>query len=751
MNKVLSLKGKFEQKQSSARGGSPRLPQGATVVVQDVIGLLNDLQGLADFWRRPENERLGVCLISARYRKVAAKSNRIHGFLSKKSSDPNQKIVGAKFTDEHHPKHIITYCVSPDLIQHTLENMRRVIDIMNADFGGRINAGLFLDEHAFDHVPFKEYKIVKTTFQKCVVDAWYVTNFELPENHVDTSQSGIVTVFNTGEDTISLLKKFGIQAYSYDLIDSHTIRLDEKALTILMDSAPYLVAMSLEDISLYSNDDLSVITTSQVEHQIPSPGNQPIIGVIDTLFNTQVYMHEWVTFENCISEDIEPDKKDYIHGTQVSALIVDGPSLNPELDDGCGRFRVKHFGVALDRPTSSVDVIRRIRDVVNHHPEIHVWNLSLGSDAEINHNFISAEGSVLDQIQVEYNVIFVIAATNRRIDEVKDKRIGAPADSVNAMVVGSVDVNKKPAEYARYGGVLSFFVKPDVSYYGGTKENMLHTVDGRGERSVMGTSFSAPWISRKLAYLIEVIGLSREVAKALLIDAAISWSPETDKYRLRMIGNGVVPVRIEDILSADDSEIKFVMDGISEKYDTYNYKIPVPVVAQHQPFVAKATMCYYPSCSRNQGVDYTDTEMDLYFGRIDNNKRIKTINQNIQVAEEPGYVTEDDARSNYRKWDNVKHITEILKPNARAKKAYDNTQWGISIKTKERLQPVEPRQLKFGMVITLREINGVNRLEDFVQQASLSGWFVERIDTKERVDIYQQAETEVEFSDEDSN
>ncbi len=32
--------------------------------------------------------------------------------------------------------------------------------------------------------------------------------------------------------------------------------------------------------------------------------------------------------------------------TAVSYIIVDGPRGNPELADGCGRFRVRHFGVA---------------------------------------------------------------------------------------------------------------------------------------------------------------------------------------------------------------------------------------------------------------------------------------------------------------------------------------------------------------------------------------------------------------------
>jgi hypothetical protein len=33
-------------------------------------------------------------------------------------------------------------------------------------------------------------------------------------------------------------------------------------------------------------------------------------------------------------------------------------------------------------------------------------------------------------------------------------------------------------------------------------------------------SFAAPWIARKLSYLIDILGLNRELAKALIIDAA---------------------------------------------------------------------------------------------------------------------------------------------------------------------------------------------------------------------------------------
>ena len=49
----------------------------------------------------------------------------------------------------------------------------------------------------------------------------------------------------------------------------------------------------------------------------------------------------------------------------------------------------------------------------------------------------------------------------------KEMRICSPADSLNSLVVNAVDFNGQSATYTRVGPVLSFFHKPDVSYYGG--------------------------------------------------------------------------------------------------------------------------------------------------------------------------------------------------------------------------------------------------------------------------------------------
>ena len=83
------------------------------------------------------------------------------------------------------------------------------------------------------------------------------------------------------------------------------------------------------------------------------------------------------------------EQADYVHGTTVTSLIVDGPSLNPHLDDGCGRFRVRHFGVAKHAQNSSAAVMTAIRSIVETNKDIKVWNLSLGSALEIDPSVIS--------------------------------------------------------------------------------------------------------------------------------------------------------------------------------------------------------------------------------------------------------------------------------------------------------------------------------------------------------------------------
>ena len=307
--------------------------------------------------------------------------------------------------------------------------------------------------------------------------------------------------------------------------------------------------------------------------------------------------------------------------------------------------------------------------------------------------------------------------------------------------------NGEKVSYARRGKVLSFFNKPDICYYGGDEGEKLRTCTGTGQKMSSGTSFAAPWISRKIAYLIYKIGLSREIAKALIIDSATGWNL-VDDIKAEYYGFGKVPIRIEDIIQSKRDEIKFYIESESTDFDTYTYGIPVPLDKEKCPYIAKATLCYFPKCTRNQGVDYTNTELDLYFGRVMQNKKgniiIKTINDNKQ-SDDDGRVLEGDARKYNRKWDNVKHIVEEYKTNARAKKVYESSSWGLSVKSKDRLGKGDGKGIKFGVVITLKEINGVNRYNEFIRQCSFKGWIVNKIDIENRLELYNIAEEEIKF------
>ena len=71
--------------------------------------------------------------------------------------------------------------------------------------------------------------------------------------------------------------------------------------------------------------------------------------------------------------------------------------------------------------------------------------------------------------------------------------------------------------------------------------------------------------------------------------------------------------------------------------------------------------------------------------------------------------------------------------------------WGLSIKTKERLKVKNGRGLTFGVVITLKEMNGENRIDDFIKLCMVRGWIVNQIDINNRIDIYAKAEEEITF------
>ncbi len=742
MNNVLELKGKrFVQESKKGNGGGAAINSKVVVTNNHVKKLQSKLQSLREFWMNEDKPFSGI-LISVHYNKIVAKTNRISGLF--KGDQSNYAIVGAKFNTEK-TKHIITYFLEDADIEDSIKLLENVSKVLTIYFTDGISKEVFEQKILFDRIDFKKYFLSKTLFRQIVADVSYIDDFEVEMARKHDKES-IITLFDIGVDVKSVFNKIGIDILSSRILDNRTVYLDENQMNLLYEKAPYLVAMATENLSDLSPDDFIEEYESDIT-SIPNPGIEPTIGVIDTLFDKRVYFSKWVEYHDMVDDNIPKGQNDYRHGTAVSSIIVDGPKMNPWLDDGCGRFKVRHFGVAAGAQFSSFTIIKLIKTIIESNKDIKVWNISLGSNQEINDNFISAEAAVLDQIQYENDVIFVVAGTNKSREDVN--KIGSPADSINSMVVNAVTKSGLSTKYSRKGLALSFFAKPDVSYYGGSEEQYIQVCEPLGTTFVAGTSFAAPWIARKLAYLIDVLGLNREIAKALIIDAARGWNDAPTPEEVALYGHGIVPIKITDIIQTPEDEIRFLVTDVSEKWNTYNYHFPIPLKADTYPYYARATMCYFPLCDRAQGVDYTNTELNLHFGRIQDDGKLNEINDDKQnlddIGESRSYILEGDARERFRKWDNVKYIAETVKDRRVPKKSYRNKNWGMEIKTNNRLEPEDGVGLRFGVVVAIKEMYGINRIDEFIKNCNLNGWLVNAIDIQNRIEIHEKINEEIRF------
>lgn len=749
MNPLLQVKLRFTGEKNTQKPGARNLRAKAETSTEKIDELIDSLRAVLRFYK--DNSRItNNVMIDVWYNDIIAKSNRVRELLKPSKHSTNDTVVGARFSDapEGEENHIITHYVDEKTIYKTIEELQVAKEFLLKRLGGKATPMNFTEPNC--SIDYEGFSIGKGKLRDLIIDCSVVEKFDVPRVTSIPDRDNFLITFYKSELSLSLLlEKLRVDdtQLPYMAYGDNTISVTRDLFEIINDKIPYMISMISTDISSITLED--IYPKSRDEYDIPDPQNEPVIGVIDTFFDESVYFSKWVDNKDYIS-DLEKYQNDLTlrdHGTEVTSIIVDGPRMNPWLDDGCGRFRVRHFGVCSSR-ISTIRFVKKIKDIVNENPDIHVWNLSLGTDDEVSKNFVSFDAAALDEIQAKKNVIFVVSGTNdnRKIQE-GILKVGAPADSLNSLVVNSVRRDGQPAGYSRKGNILSFYNKPDISYYGGDFNDRITAYTSYGTEEVYGTSFAAPWISRKMCYLIDVMGMPKEVAKALIIDSAAAWDYKTMSANNKSImGYGVVPIDIRKIVETESDEIRFVVYGTSDSYRTANYAIPVPKDDDNKyPYIARATLCYFPKCSRTQGVDYTDRELSLKFGRIINDKgKISDINDNVQ-DDADSRMDERQSRKEFRKWDNTKFISRIVKNNNKPVKSYDDRLWGLSVTSKERLSTQMRFPLNFGVVVTLKEINGINRIEDFIKACILRGWIVNRIDVQNQLDIYAVGQEEIHF------
>ncbi|MEC4183774.1 S8 family peptidase [Adlercreutzia sp. R21] len=751
MTNLLSMgKGLYHRRRSADAGGGISMGASDALTAAHIRSFKSSLEKTLANW--PEKALVEDILVDVWYDTIVSKTNRLHLLLKERHIDDVHGVVGARYemNDLEQPCHVLTYYVTRDAIKTSLENLDAAIRFLQSHFGEDALKKATFDKIGETLDPPKGWS--KTRLQQLLHDCIHAVRATVPHFSRTVDGDSLVAIFPTELTARSLLAHTDETNQPGTIIDDTTLLLSPDQLSDLAKRAPYLITMTCGD-EFDAPEALDDDWGDSVDFDIPQPTSEPTVGVIDTLFNKDSLLSDWVDYRPAIPEDLPIAQNDFEHGTRVSSIIVAGHKLNPELDDGCGWFQVRHFGAALAVGNSTTRLIRDIRSIVEKNPDIRVWNLSLGYTEEVPPNVISPLAACLDDLQSERDILFVVAGTNDK-NRTRRMRIGSPADSVNSIVVNSIRSEGGAATYSRRGPVLSFFTKPDVAARGGDAGEKVTVLDSFGVTTEEGTSFAAPWITRKAAYLMEVMHLPRDVAKALIIDSAISWNADAlEKGITAELGYGAVPVSIDDLVTAGKDEIRFYLSGRARNYETYTRGVPVPLLNDKYPYVARAVLSYAPVCDKRQGVDYTNTELSLAFGRQQDKRNnegisrivIHPIADKFTSAPTEFVPFEAAVRKFERKWDNVKIHAESFERSRPKKRESQSGYWGLSLKKTDRLNDGSGNDIPFGVVVTLRSLDGKNRIEDFIQQSINLGWDVREITVEEKLRISIEAQEEITF------
>jgi hypothetical protein len=284
---------------------------------------------------------------------------------------------------------------------------------------------------------------------------------------------------------------------------------------------------------------------------------------------------------------------------------------------------------------------------------------------------------VLDELARELDLIIVAAAGNReKFSQHGEKlieaypacllegenRIFEPGSAVNVLTVGSIAHSNGIAEADEgYAGVMPFtekdhpspptrvgpgvgkMIKPDFVDYGGTlvfdgSSQALQGGQEKSEAGVMslnakylerllrassGTSFAAPLVAYKAAYLREVF----PDASANLIRALLAISAEVPEgaaqclaefkpdEKLMVIGNGVIDLELA--LNSDDNRVVPYREDTLEVDKFAVFEVPIPELFQQTKGVrtVRVSLAFDPPI-RHTRLDYSGLGMsfDLYRG-----------------------------------------------------------------------------------------------------------------------------------------
>lgn len=386
----------------------------------------------------------------------------------------------------------------------------------------------------------------------------------------------------------------------------------------------------------------------------------PVVGVLDSGIRNNAYLSPWVLNENEIyySEDLQ----DKSHGSMVASVLEYSDEINGtsySATDGVMMFEAVVVPNLNKENIYPEDLIDNIRNTVERHKDIKVWNLSVGTDEESDLDSFSEYGMALDNIADENEVLIIKSAGNSNafIHGKEPERISKMADSVRSLVVGSIagergefddaDIDM-PSPFSRKGPGPIYLVKPDLVAYGGnagigldgsvTTTGIKVFDEGGNPSRALGTSFSTPWITRIAAELNHLLDGDFDplLIKALMVHNASYPAGERMKMadKRKFMGFGM-PSGTRDILYNTEHEITLILrDKLPKGHfiDVLDFPFAKSLIGPDGLFHGQIilTMVNSPILRPSEGPEYCQSDIRVAFGTMERIKERDTTKRNIR-------------------------------------------------------------------------------------------------------------------------
>lgn len=261
-------------------------------------------------------------------------------------------------------------------------------------------------------------------------------------------------------------------------------------------------------------------TTISIKH--PEKGeNYPVVGLLDTGIEPILHLKDWIIPDTDNLMNIDSDDINPAHGTFVAGIILYGDELQG-CDHTCSVPLKIQSCVVNTTPDKIIvyedEMVQYIKESIERHPEIKVWNLSQGSNVEVDECSFSDFAIALDELQTKYKIVICKSAGNQAHPESGSIRITQGAESIRSLVVGSLSLEKNSerdgeancrSPFSRIGFGPDGLIKPDLVHYGGNIDSPIKSFSIYGNEAYnKGTSFSTPRITAIAASVSYLLGCS---------------------------------------------------------------------------------------------------------------------------------------------------------------------------------------------------------------------------------------------------